>query len=88
MEFKKFSPEDVSAHNTDGDIYIAIHSHVYDVSKFASQHPYTTNSGERSGGSEIFFDVAGKDATEAFEDIGHSDEARAMLPEFTVGELE
>jgi len=31
---------------------------------------------------------AGKDATEAFEDVGHSDEARALLPGMLVGEFE
>jgi cytochrome b involved in lipid metabolism len=30
----------------------------------------------------------GKDATEAFEDVGHSDEARALLPAMKVGEFE
>lgn len=29
----------------------------------------------------------GRDATEAFEDVGHSDEARAMLPKMLVGEF-
>ena len=32
--------------------------------------------------------IAGKDATEAFEDVGHSDEARELLPGLLVGELE
>jgi cytochrome b involved in lipid metabolism len=31
--------------------------------------------------------LAGRDATEAFEDVGHSDEARAMLPKMFVGEF-
>ena len=31
---------------------------------------------------------AGKDATEAFEDVGHSDEARALLPDMFIGEFE
>lgn len=31
---------------------------------------------------------AGKDATEAFEDVGHSDDARALLPPMLVGALE
>lgn len=31
---------------------------------------------------------AGQDATEAFEDVGHSDEARALLPGMLVGEFE
>jgi hypothetical protein len=32
--------------------------------------------------------IAGKDATEAFEDVGHSDEARELLLGLLVGELE
>ena len=30
----------------------------------------------------------GKDATEAFEDVGHSDEARALLKDMLVGDFE
>ena len=30
----------------------------------------------------------GQDATEAFEDVGHSDEARALLPDMYVGDFE
>ena len=30
----------------------------------------------------------GQDATEAFEDVGHSDEARALLPGMFVGDFE
>lgn len=32
-----------------------------------------------SGGEEVLLDVGGQDATEAFEDVGHSDEARTIL---------
>lgn len=32
-------------------------------------------------------DVAGQDATEAFEDVGHSDEARESLATLLVGDL-
>jgi len=31
---------------------------------------------------------AGKDATEAFEDVGHSEDARSLLGPMLVGELE
>lgn len=41
----------------------------------------------RSGGEEVMLDVAGQDATEAFEDVGHSDEARDTLAELLVGTL-
>jgi len=31
------------------------------------------------------FLLSGTDATEAFEDVGHSDEARALLPDMLIG---
>lgn len=40
-----------------------------------------------SGGEEVLLDVAGQDATEAFEDVGHSDEAREILEGLKVGNL-
>lgn len=40
-----------------------------------------------SGGEEVMLDVAGQDATEAFEDVGHSDEARETLDQLLVGNL-
>ena len=43
--------------------------------------------GNNSGGDEVLLDVAGQDATEAFEDVGHSDEAREILATFLIGKL-
>jgi len=40
-----------------------------------------------SGGEEVMLDVGGQDATEAFEDVGHSDEAREILNGMLVGKL-
>lgn len=40
-----------------------------------------------SGGEEVLLDVGGQDATEAFEDVGHSDEAREILDGLLVGKL-
>jgi cytochrome b involved in lipid metabolism len=40
-----------------------------------------------SGGEEVLLDVGGQDATEAFEDVGHSDEARESLDKLLVGTL-
>ncbi|XMA17194.1 hypothetical protein WAI453_009985 [Rhynchosporium graminicola] len=39
------------------------------------------------GGEEVLLDVGGQDATEAFEDVGHSDEAREILEGLLVGDL-
>jgi len=57
-------------------LYILIHEKVYDVTQFIDEHP---------GGDEVILAEAGIDATEAFEDVGHSDEARALLPGMLVG---
>jgi cytochrome b involved in lipid metabolism len=46
-----------------------------------------TNFPGSSGGEEVLLDVAGQDATEAFEDVGHSDEAREILTGLLVGDL-
>ncbi|KAL8768019.1 MAG: hypothetical protein Q9203_002336 [Teloschistes exilis] len=40
-----------------------------------------------SGGEEVLLDVGGQDATEAFEDVGHSDEARTILDGLEKGPL-
>ena len=51
---------------------------VYDVTGFLAEHP---------GGEEILLESAGVDATEGFEDVGHSTDARTLLDDYLVGEL-
>ncbi len=45
---------------------------------FLWQHP---------GGEEILMENSGSDATEAFEDVGHSTDAREMMKEYKIGKL-
>jgi cytochrome b5 len=52
---------------------------VYDVSNYLDEHP---------GGAEVMLDVAGQDADEFFEDIGHSKEARLELKKHYLGEFQ
>uniref|UniRef100_A0A7N2R6J8 Cytochrome b5 heme-binding domain-containing protein n=1 Tax=Quercus lobata TaxID=97700 RepID=A0A7N2R6J8_QUELO len=52
---------------------------VYDVTKFLEDHP---------GGDEVLLSATGKDATDDFEDVGHSDSAREMMNEYYVGEID
>lgn len=40
-----------------------------------------------SGGGELISDIAGQDATEAFVDVGHSEEAAEILETLCVGTL-
>jgi cytochrome b involved in lipid metabolism len=51
---------------------------VYDVTTYLDDHP---------GGAEVMLDVAGKDADEFFEDIGHSNDARDELAKHVIGVL-
>jgi len=78
MADKEFSYSDVSEHATKKDLYLVIHDKVYNASSFVDEHP---------GGEEVLLDVGGQDATEAFEDVGHSDEAREILDGLLVGSL-
>ncbi|GAA5863905.1 hypothetical protein JCM8547_005276 [Rhodosporidiobolus lusitaniae] len=64
------------AKSKDG-LLMLIHGKVYAIAKFCDEHP---------GGDEVLFGEAGRDATEAFEDVGHSDEAREILAKYYVGE--
>ncbi|KAK1771777.1 cytochrome b5-like heme/steroid binding domain-containing protein [Phialemonium atrogriseum] len=75
---KEYTYQDVAEHNTKKDLFVVIHDSIYDASKFLDEHP---------GGEEVMLDVAGQDATEAFEDVGHSDEARETLEQLKVGTL-
>jgi hypothetical protein len=56
-------------------------SFTHPSSKHTPANPILPNS----GGEEVMLDVGGQDATEAFEDVGHSDEAREILEGLLVG---
>ncbi|KAL4869084.1 cytochrome b5-like heme/steroid binding domain-containing protein [Aspergillus spectabilis] len=73
---KEFTFKEVADHSTKKDLYLVVHDKVYDCTSFVDEHP---------GGEEVLLDVAGQDGTEAFEDVGHSDEAREILEGLLVG---
>ena len=70
--------DQVKTHNKETDCWIVINNQVFDVTKFLKEHP---------GGGDTILDFAGKDATAAFKDVGHSRDALDMLPDYLVGEL-
>ncbi|OCH90961.1 cytochrome b5 [Obba rivulosa] len=79
MAAKIITYEELKAHSSKDSVYLLLHEKVYDVTKFIDEHP---------GGDEVILAETGRDATEAFEDVGHSDEARALLGDLFVGEFE
>ncbi|RDD40073.1 Cytochrome b5 [Trichoplax sp. H2] len=75
---KTFTREEVAKHNNGQALWLIIHNKVYDVSKFMEEHP---------GGEEVLLEMAGKEATEAFEDVGHSTDARSMMQNYYIGDI-
>ncbi|KAG5671071.1 hypothetical protein PVAND_001285 [Polypedilum vanderplanki] len=77
-ETKLFSLKDIATKNSNKGAYLVIHNDVYDVTNFLNEHP---------GGEEVLLEQAGKEATEAFEDVGHSTDARELMKKYKIGEL-
>ncbi|XP_054720027.1 cytochrome b5-like [Uloborus diversus] len=77
-EIKTYTLKEIAEHSSPDSLWLLIDNGVYDVSKFMDEHP---------GGPEPLFDWAGKDATDAFEDAGHSADARELMKSYRVGEL-
>ncbi|PHT46645.1 Cytochrome b5 [Capsicum baccatum] len=76
---KVYNLAEVAKHNNAKDCWLIISGKVYDVTKFLDDHP---------GGDEVLLSATGKDATDDFEDVGHSSSARSMLDEYYVGDID
>ncbi|XP_015443240.1 cytochrome b5 type B isoform X2 [Pteropus alecto] len=70
--------EEVAKRNSSKDIWLVIHGRVYDITRFLNEHP---------GGEEVLLEQAGADASESFEDVGHSSDAREMLKQYYIGDV-
>ena len=78
LKLKEISMEDIAKHNTEASPWLLIHGNVYDVAKYMDNHP---------GGPEILVENSGVDASEEYDDIGHSDDATGQMAEYCVGRL-
>lgn len=76
---KVYSLAEVSEHNYSKDCWLVIGGKVYDVTNFLEEHP---------GGDEVLLSATGKDATDDFEDVGHSNSAREMMDQYYIGEID
>ncbi|KAF4765520.1 hypothetical protein N7455_004954 [Penicillium solitum] len=73
---KEFDASEVAAHKTKNDLFVIIHGKVYDITDYVRDHP---------GGADVLLDVAGTDATAAYEDVGHSEDASEILETYLIG---
>uniref|UniRef100_A0A8C8X386 Cytochrome b5 n=1 Tax=Panthera leo TaxID=9689 RepID=A0A8C8X386_PANLE len=75
---KYYTLEEIQKHNHSKSTWLILHHKVYDLTKFLEEHP---------GGEEVLREKAGGDATENFEDVGHSTDARELSKTYIIGEL-
>jgi len=78
-ETKVFQFSEVQTHGSLTDCWLTIHGKVYDVTKFLEHHP---------GGDDVLISASGKDATNDFEDVGHSVDAHNLMKDFEIGEID
>lgn len=73
-----YSLDEVAKHTSKSDLWIVVWNYVYDITKYQEEHP---------GGRDFLLENAGTDATTAYEDIGHSTDAREILENYRIGKL-
>ncbi|KAG9511411.1 Potassium voltage-gated channel subfamily H member 4, partial [Fragariocoptes setiger] len=78
MRYPRFCKRSTGTHTAKDSVWFVIHGKVYDATKFLDEHP---------GGEEVLLEQAGQDATEIFEDVSHSSDARELMKEYEIGEL-
>ncbi|KAF5829749.1 cytochrome b-5, isoform CRA_e [Dunaliella salina] len=74
-----YTLDDLKKNNHDKSCYLLIHGKVYNVTDFLEEHP---------GGYDIILGSTGKDATQDFEEIGHSNSAKELLAKYLIGDYE
>jgi len=99
----EYTKEEIAKHKTRNDVWFIISGGVYNVTKFLEEvlslFPCSflfsnsrgvvssSSSSQHPGGEEVLLEQAGADATGAFEDVGHSADARKMLNDYAIGTL-
>ena len=77
--YENFTWEEVALHNTRDDCYIVLNGRdVHDITKFIMKHP---------GSPKILLRFAGKDATDAFKKIRHSQHAKTLTTRYKIGTI-
>ncbi|KYQ91307.1 cytochrome b5 A [Tieghemostelium lacteum] len=72
----QYTLEEISKHSSANDLWIVYNGEVFDVTKFIEDHP---------GGEQVLLENAGQDATQNFDDVGHSANANSMMQKYKIG---
>ncbi|KAF5560703.1 NADH cytb-reductase [Fusarium napiforme] len=76
---EEFTIKQVAEHNSPEDAWLIIHGQVYDVTKYLADHP---------GGADVLTEAAGTDASEDFDNAGHSEDAFEIMKDCCVGKVQ
>lgn len=77
-ELKEIGYDEIAKHNSSDSVWFIYEDFVLDVTSFLHEHP---------GGDQVLLEVAGKDGTSAFRDIGHSKDAEQMVKDYVIGRV-
>jgi len=69
---------EIAKHNSTNDCWLLINNKAYNVTSYLGAHP---------GGVATIAPYCGKDATQAFQDQGHSSYANSLLASYYIGPL-
>jgi len=77
VPLKEYTIEEIAKHNEEGNLWFMLGGRVVNVSAF-DDHP---------GGPDVFESVAGKDGTDDFEQICHSNTAKKQVQDYVIGKV-
>lgn len=75
---KLYTRSEVTKNDDIDKVLLILHDKVYDVHSFLNEHP---------GGEEILLDHKSEDASDDFNDVGHSKDAMELMTKYQVGML-
>jgi cytochrome b involved in lipid metabolism len=75
LMLESYTLDEIKKHNKDDDAWIIISGKVYDVTKYADDHP----------GGSVILDNAGGDSTSDFLAAGHPDYVKDLMRDYFVG---
>ncbi|ELU12236.1 hypothetical protein CAPTEDRAFT_190853 [Capitella teleta] len=78
VEVKVIRMSDVSVHSEADSCWMVVNDNVYDITQFLREHP---------GGEDVLLEHGGRDATEPFKEVAHSEDASTTLQRFFIGIL-
>lgn len=78
LKEKLITAQELSLHMETDHLWVAVNGYVYDVTAFQHKHP---------GGAQVLLQVAGKDASAQFLEVGHSQGARRSMEKYKIGRL-